>query len=430
MIKKFIVFVSLTLFLGVVSEGHLAWSQSLEGAIKDYQNGKFNKAERQWQTLAEAGDADALFNLGQMYHLGDGAAFDDKKAVDYFLAAASMGHTAAARELGNLYFFSPRVNGGKQAAVNWWLKAAQAGDGQAQYLLGILYFNGDGVEQSRPHGFAWTLLAVDAGVNEAIQSQTAMRGQLSETEFTTGNALAQTLMTASPSQGPAHLLIGEAPQATRSILVVTKTATIQLPRPEPEPVTLEEIPVLEIEEMPTVEEKTEDPQVAVEATIEEEVTNNEKPLPKPTEEPAIEQPAIEEQAAKEEPDNFTETREALNGLIDETTPAIEVLNPDDTYDLGDPLSPLVTEENFSPDWSVQLASFRKPENAETQWQDLSQRFPDLFAGLERRIVRYDLGADRGVYYRLRIGPYADKPAADLKCLEIKEAGLDCLVIWP
>ncbi|MCH8081182.1 MAG: SEL1-like repeat protein [Proteobacteria bacterium] len=446
MIKKSIMFFCLALLVCATPAGQAAYSQSLEDAIRNYQSGKYKKAERQWQNLAEAGNADALFNLGQMYHLGKKTAFDDNKAADYYLAAANLGHTAAARELGNLYFFSPGVNGGKEAAASWWLRAAEAGDGQAQYILGIVYFNGDGVNQDLTLGFAWTLLAVDAGVLEAIQLETAMRGQLTEAELAKSLELAPTLMTGTPNQARAHLLINEMVQQPRKFSVRTDIALPELEVKEPVPIRLEDQPVLELVELEPQEE------LAAEATLIEtiqadpqedalpEAAVNDQTGPGPPLQPVPElsgqgaeiliPETIEDEALGEHADGFSETREALNDLIEETAPATPEIIPADSYDLGDPLSPLVSENNFSPDWSVQLTSFRKPENAQAHWLEVSQAYPGLFEGFEKRIIRYDLGSGRGIYYRLRIGPFMDRAGADLKCLELQQAGLDCLVIWP
>ena len=147
-------------------------------------------------------------------------------------------------------------------------------------------------------------------------------------------------------------------------------------------------------------------------------------------------------------DAFTETRQALAELIEETTPE-DAGTPDpepapepqpepapvqvaaaEPLDLGDPDSPLVDTEGFGSVWSLQLTSFRKPENAEAHWRDLMRDHGALFAGLQKKILRFDLGPEKGVYYRLRVGPFADKAAADLKCRELTENELGCLVIWP
>ena len=77
-----------------------------------------------------------------------------------------------------------------------------------------------------------------------------------------------------------------------------------------------------------------------------------------------------------------------------------------------------------------MTSFRRPENAEAHWQEVSAAHPEIFDLVAKKILRFDLGPERGIYYRLRVGPFLDRPEAEAKCAEIVEAGLDCLVIWP
>ena len=281
---------------------------------------------------------------------------------------------------------------------------------------------------------------------EAIQLETAMRGQLTEAELAKSLELAPTLMTGTPNQAQAHLLINEMVQQPRKFSVRTDVSLPELEAKEPAPVRLEEKSVLEVEEFEPQEE------LAAEETLTGTIQANPQedalpgaavndqagsgPPPQPVPELSgsgaeiLIPETIEDKAPEEPADGFSETREALNNLIEETAPATPEIIPADSYDLGDPLSPLVSENNFSPDWSVQLTSFRKPENAQAHWLEVSQAYPGLFEGFEKRIIRYDLGPGRGIYYRLRIGPFMDRAGADLKCLELQQAGLDCLVIWP
>ena len=119
--------------------------------------------------------------------------------------------------------------------------------------------------------------------------------------------------------------------------------------------------------------------------------------------------------------------EVETDAVDDTPVATEPLT---TLDLGDPLSPLVDAVGFEGQWRVQVTSLRMPENADQHWQDVNSNYPDIFSGLEKRIVRADLGPERGVYYRLRVGPFETRDAADLKCQEMVDAGIGCLVIWP
>lgn len=401
---------------------NLVFAQTLDQAMSDYRSGNYQAALETWQDLADAGTPDAWFNLGQMYRLGQGISFDFPKAEENYTLASVAGHTASQRELGNLYFFNIGTPEAQAKAIPWWKKAAANGDAKAQYILGILYFNGDVVAKDRVVGFAWTLLAMDGGVPEALQSNTAMRSQLSEAELAAALNLAPSLMTGTPKQGLYTHLIGEPFPRPRTIIAGIKVAEV-----EPEPQALEELPVQEIEIAEETPKELPPPLELAEKNItaEEEAF---EPLPE-----AENQVSSSEVLAAGLPEQEEATPIISDPVIEaepETIVETPVIIPEDEYDLGDPLSPLVDAEGFGDTWSIQLTSFRKPENAEVHWQEVSNDYPELFDLVGKRILRFDLGPEKGVYYRLRIGPFLDKEEADAKCLVITEAGLGCLVIWP
>lgn len=75
---------------------------------------------------------------------------------------------------------------------------------------------------------------------------------------------------------------------------------------------------------------------------------------------------------------------------------------------------------------VQIAAFRDVPRAEAEFAKLQEAHPDLLSALRSDIERADLG-DRGIYYRLRVGPFATKDAASSLCTRLKGRGQDCLV---
>ena len=75
---------------------------------------------------------------------------------------------------------------------------------------------------------------------------------------------------------------------------------------------------------------------------------------------------------------------------------------------------------------VQIAAFRSEQEALTAWGGMQRRHGDLLAQLGPDIQRADLG-DRGVYYRLRVGPFYEKGSADGFCTDLKARNQDCLV---
>ena len=76
---------------------------------------------------------------------------------------------------------------------------------------------------------------------------------------------------------------------------------------------------------------------------------------------------------------------------------------------------------------VQLYSARARDGALAAWARLSAEEKDLLGSLTHRVVKVEI-SKRGVFYRLRAGPLADKAAARRLCGLLKGRGRDCLVL--
>ncbi len=79
------------------------------------------------------------------------------------------------------------------------------------------------------------------------------------------------------------------------------------------------------------------------------------------------------------------------------------------------------------DYFVQLASVKSDERARQEWTRLQKVHAELFDDLELDLQRADLG-DRGIFYRIRIGPFPNRATAQDLCAQIKAAKLGCLVV--
>lgn len=75
---------------------------------------------------------------------------------------------------------------------------------------------------------------------------------------------------------------------------------------------------------------------------------------------------------------------------------------------------------------VQVGAFRSDDEAAAQWSRLERRMGDFLSGKAPHVERADLG-ERGVYHRLRIGPFRTSDDAKTYCSGLKERGQDCLV---
>jgi len=74
---------------------------------------------------------------------------------------------------------------------------------------------------------------------------------------------------------------------------------------------------------------------------------------------------------------------------------------------------------------VQLSSQTSEDGARSTYRDMQRKFASILGPYQPDIQRADLG-DRGVYYRVRVGPFS---AADAKklCADLKAAGGQCII---
>ena len=76
---------------------------------------------------------------------------------------------------------------------------------------------------------------------------------------------------------------------------------------------------------------------------------------------------------------------------------------------------------------IQIAAVREPERAEAEWERLLRQHPEPLRGLKLSVARADLG-DKGVFWRLRAGPFPDETAAKNRCAELARRKVGCLVV--
>ena len=94
---------------------------------------------------AEAGNAEAQYELGRAYEMGEGVSEDDAEAVRWYRMAAEQGEALAQFNLGLMYANGRGVLKDEAEAVRWFRLAAEQGLALAQFNLGLMYANGRGV---------------------------------------------------------------------------------------------------------------------------------------------------------------------------------------------------------------------------------------------------------------------------------------------
>jgi TPR repeat protein len=138
-------------------------AQSVKAGIAAWQKQDYSAAVAIWRPLAEKGDADAQFNLGQAYRLGRGVSLNLAVAQTWLERAANSGHVDAETTLGLLLF----QNGNHTGGLRWLKAAADKGEPRALLVYGTALFNGDSVPQDAILGYAYVSRAAAQGLQPA-----------------------------------------------------------------------------------------------------------------------------------------------------------------------------------------------------------------------------------------------------------------------
>ena len=181
-----------------------AAAPTVRSGIEAWQKGSYAGAVAIWRPLAEAGNADAAFNLGQAYRLGRGVKLNLGAAQTWLLRAASKDHLEAQSTLGLLLFDSGDIKG----AMRWLKAAAERGEPRAQLVYGTALFNGDGVPRDPVLGYAFVSRSASQGLDAAKGSLRDLQSLLPAQQRAQGEALAASATRAksaraAPARAPA-----------------------------------------------------------------------------------------------------------------------------------------------------------------------------------------------------------------------------------
>jgi TPR repeat protein len=134
-----------------------------------YKEKDYKTAHKLFLQLAEEGDAEAQYKLGEMYKAGQGVKKDYKEAVKRYLLSADQGHTKARIRLGEAYLFGELgVTKDHRKAKYWFYRVAdETGNADARYWIGFMYARDSGSPENYASARKWFQLAADRGHLEA-----------------------------------------------------------------------------------------------------------------------------------------------------------------------------------------------------------------------------------------------------------------------
>lgn len=152
-----------------------------EGVPQDY-----TEAMKWYQKAAVQDLADAQYNLGVMYNNGEGAPQDYTEAMKWFRKAAEQGYAKAQYNLGSMYHKGVDVPQDYTETVKWYRKAAEQGHADAQYFLGAMYGTGQGVPQDSVLAYMWLTLAASrfSASEGEKRGRTVLNGEIIASKMT------------------------------------------------------------------------------------------------------------------------------------------------------------------------------------------------------------------------------------------------------
>ncbi|HKF73883.1 MAG TPA: SPOR domain-containing protein [Stellaceae bacterium] len=80
-------------------------------------------------------------------------------------------------------------------------------------------------------------------------------------------------------------------------------------------------------------------------------------------------------------------------------------------------------------YRLQVGAVKTPEIAKSEWDRIKRQNNDLVGSLSVSVDRADLG-DRGVFYRIHVGPIADAGQAERLCAQLRQRGVGCIIAKP
>lgn len=393
---------------GIMLAGAAALVLSAQPALADvkdgvdaWSRGDYATAVREWQGPAEAGDADALFNLAQAYRLGRGVPADEARAESYYARAAAKGHVQAADTYGLMLFQSGR----REMALPYVEDAARRGDPRSQYLLGIAYFNGDLVSQDWVKAYALLMLANSAGLPQATGALQQMDEHVPLAQRQQAAGLAQTMRQEADSTRGRELAAAE--------LVTGPSAVVTTPLPAPARPT----PAL----APPVVASSRIPQPIQQVEVSPSIAAARAAVAEATRVTGTESPA-EAGADFARADAATPPPVVVASVPPSSPPpqvAVRTPPPPPPAPPRMTPSPAPARASTGGPWRVQLGAFGVAANADRLWAQLSRRAE--LAGRTKLLV------PAGRVTKLQAGGFATQGEAEAACRALKGAGQDCLV---
>ncbi len=162
------------------------FAASLEKGMAAFSVGDYETAMAECMPLAEKGDVDAMFCVGQMYANGFGVPMDDAMALKWYGMAAGEGHPEALYRLALMHANGWGVAMNDVPAAGFYRLAAGFGYTPAQAAMGYCYKHGAGVDKDLIKAYMWFDIAAHNGDVSAASERDNLADRLTAEEIQEG----------------------------------------------------------------------------------------------------------------------------------------------------------------------------------------------------------------------------------------------------
>ena len=177
------IFPALTTLILILVFPTMGWSADYQKGITAYKGGDYSTALWQLEPLAKQGHVRAQFNLGVMYHNGNGVSQNYYTAVKWYRYSCEQKDAEACFNLAFLYDNGQGVPHNYKAAVLWYRHGAQLGDARSQINLAGKYYAGKGIPRDYVFAHMWANIAGSLGNEQAAKKRDFIAKQMTSSQI-------------------------------------------------------------------------------------------------------------------------------------------------------------------------------------------------------------------------------------------------------
>jgi len=130
-----------------------------DAGMKAYEAGDYETAMKEWLPLAEAGNAEAQFRVGRLYHLGQGFQPNGKLAIYWYSKAIKAGHASARFNLAAILDIGELAPQDFKRAREYYHIGALNNHASSQHNLGLMNMTGSGAKPDYVEAYKWFFIA-------------------------------------------------------------------------------------------------------------------------------------------------------------------------------------------------------------------------------------------------------------------------------